>query len=112
MHNARNEAAHVYNEETADRLEAGIREQIHNVIGTDSSLDRIVLFGSRAKGTFREGSDIDLAVYGPGLSGADASRWIDELEERLFAWSVDIVVVHEETDQELRDQIARVGVEI
>jgi predicted nucleotidyltransferase len=93
-------------------LKPWMREQIHNVIGTDSSLDRIVLFGSRAKGTFREGSDIDLAVYGPGLSGADASRWIDELEERLFAWSVDIVVVHEETDQELRDQIARVGVEI
>lgn len=40
-----------------------IVEQIREV-GNKYHLDKIVLFGSRARGDYRERSDIDLAVYG------------------------------------------------
>ena len=85
---------------------------IRHTIGADSRVRRLVLFGSRAKGNWREGSDIDLAVTGVGLEHADASRWADLLEEELFPWSVDVVLLNNSTDPALREHIERVGVPI
>lgn len=59
-------------------------DRIHSVIAGDALVDRVVVFGSRAKGRHREGSDIDLAVYGEGIGQRDAAIWAEELEEALF----------------------------
>ena len=93
-------------------LDAAKLETIRSLIGADRRVRRVRLFGSRAKGTWREGSDIDLAVQGEGIDRSDASRWAEELEEALFPWSVDVVIVDETTDQELIDHIDRVSVDI
>lgn len=85
-------------------------ESIRSVIAGDERVERVVLFGSRAKGSYREGSDIDLAVHGEGISQRDASIWAEQLEEALFPWSVDVVPITEETDEALLEHIARVGV--
>lgn len=85
---------------------------IRSVIGADARTSRILLFGSRAKGTHREGSDIDLAVAGTGLNRDDAARWAEELEEALFPWSVDVVLLDDETAPALRAHIERVGQEL
>lgn len=73
---------------------------------------RIVLFGSRAKGTWREGSDIDIAVVAPGVSQIAGWRWSDELEERLFPWSVDCIVIDDHSSPELIAHIGRVGISL
>ncbi len=85
---------------------------ICRTIGSDSRVTQIVLFGSRAKGTWREGSDIDLAVSGEDLEPADASRWADTLEEALFPWSVDVVLLGDNTDAALKEHIDRVGLRL
>jgi predicted nucleotidyltransferase len=84
-------------------------EEIRSVIAEDERVQRVVLFGSRAKGSYREGSDIDLAVYGKGIGRRDASIWAERLEESLFPWSVDVVPISEETDTALLEHIDRVG---
>ena len=84
-------------------------EEIRSVIAEDERVDRVVLFGSRAKGSHREGSDIDLAVYGNGIGRRDASIWAERLEESLFPWSVDIVPIGDEIDTALLEDIDRVG---
>lgn len=73
---------------------------------------RIVLFGSRAKGTWREGSDIDIAVVAPGVPQTAGWRWSDQLEERLFPWSVDCIVIDDHSSPELIDHIGRVGISL
>lgn len=92
-------------------------EKIHTIRDTISRdpdvgdlVRRIVLFGSRAKGTWREGSDIDLAIIGAGIPRSAGWRWSDELEEQLFPWSVDCIVIDDHSDDELVAHIGRVGI--
>ncbi len=44
------------------------------------SIERVVLYGSRATGDFERGSDIDLAVVGKNVTYADVARIHDTLE--------------------------------
>lgn len=77
-------------------------------IGRSFHADRVVLFGSRARGDNRPRSDIDLAVYGVPLSDLPAFRaQLDELPTLL---EFDLVFVTEQTDPKLLANIERDGV--
>lgn len=73
-------------------------------------VEAVVLFGSRAKGTHRPGSDIDLAVQGPTLTVADEltlKGWLDDLD---LPWFFDLVRYDDLAHApDLRAHIARVG---
>ena len=74
--------------------------------GSERGVDRVTLFGSRARGTNLPKSDIDLAVSG----GGDIDGFVDDVQERL--WSllrVDVVNLDEPVSEELRAEIARDG---
>ncbi|MFM8886535.1 MAG: nucleotidyltransferase domain-containing protein, partial [Chthoniobacterales bacterium] len=55
-------------------------ERIQEVFAHHPGVERAVLFGSRATGTARPGSDIDLALYGQGLDWRVLGRIEDELD--------------------------------
>ncbi len=86
-----------------------IRERICEVLRADGRVQSAVLFGSRAKGTWREGSDIDIAVFGRNLEHTDVWHWKHELDDEVFPWSLDILIVDEHISAPLREHIARVG---
>lgn len=72
----------------------------------DAGARRVVLFGSRARGTNQPRSDIDLAVGGC----PDFDRLSDRLQDEL--WSllrVDVVNLDADVSEELRREIARDG---
>lgn len=54
-------------------------------------VEKVLIFGSRAKGTARPGSDFDLAIIGPGLSDRDFSRLWNELDDLPIVFKMDIV---------------------
>lgn len=57
---------------------------------------RIILFGSRAKGTATMGSDIDLAVEGGNLPGFRGERKLREALDRLAGiYSVDLIFLNQ-----------------
>lgn len=69
-------------------------------------VDRVILFGSRARGDFRPKSDIDLAA-----AGGDFVRFmLDVNEETSTLLSFDIINLDEKIQQELRDAINEEGV--
>ena len=69
-------------------------------------LDRLVLFGSRARGSCRPESDIDLAA-----SGGDILRFALELEEQTpTLLSFDVIDLDGGADAALLDEIERDGV--
>ena len=70
----------------------------------------VILFGSRAKGTYREGSDIDLALGNLSLTELQAQHIKEELEERFFPYSFDVISLGCLTDQAVGEHIARVGI--
>jgi predicted nucleotidyltransferase len=73
-------------------------------------VDEAWVFGSRAKGTHKPGSDVDLAIGGPRVDFAVVSRLRYRLnEETQLPYSFDVVDRSTIQSQELRDHIERVG---
>lgn len=72
----------------------------------ESSVDRVILFGSRARGTNTERSDVDIAVYGGDF---DSFYW--NIKEQVYSLlSFDIVDVDKGISEELRKEIERDGI--
>lgn len=71
----------------------------------------VKLFGSRAKGTHRPYSDVDLAVWGEIdlLAGAALA---EDLEELPLPYHFDVIPFEHITHSGLRDHIERVSIEI
>ncbi|MCQ2103323.1 MAG: nucleotidyltransferase domain-containing protein [Fibrobacter sp.] len=69
-------------------------------------LSRVVLFGSRARGTNRERSDVDLAVTGKNV--ADFQFMLEDEADSLL--SFDVVDMGTIVSQKLKQNIEREGV--
>ena len=73
---------------------------------------KVVLFGSRAKGTFHPGSDVDLALIGNGLSLNDILDASIEIEKLNLPYKFDLIIYDRINEQTLVEHIDRVGVEL
>ncbi len=72
------------------------------------NIQKIILFGSRARGTHSERSDIDLAV-----TGGDVSEFYWDIHEKVWSLlSFDIVELDKGTTAELQEEIDRDGIVI
>ena len=72
------------------------------------SIQKVILFGSRSRGTHRERSDIDIAVYGGDF---DAFYW--DIKEKINSLLMfDIVEMNASVSEELIAEIKRDGVVI
>lgn len=81
-----------------------------SAIGKNYSTEKIILFGSRARGDHKERSDIDLAVY--GLSKEDQSLFWSNIEDLPTLLQFDLVFVDRDTDPNLLENIEKDGVVI
>lgn len=68
------------------------------------------LFGSRAKGTYKNNSDIDLAIFG-NVNKEDEFKIRNELDELDIIYKIDLVFVNEKTKKELLESIILEGVD-
>ncbi len=74
-------------------------------------IDEVILFGSRAKGTHQQGSDVDLSIKGDGITYSTVLRLSESLnEERPIPYFFDVVDYNSLEDEPLREHIDRVGV--
>ena len=72
----------------------------------------LILFGSRAKGNYREGSDIDLALQGPSMTQKDRTLWLLQYEDLNLPWKLDLVIFKEIEEPALIEHIRRVGIKL
>lgn len=86
-------------------------DQVASVLRGYPQVRRGMLFGSRAKGTFRPNSDIDLALEGDldDLTVEDIASAMDDLP---LPYLFDIKAVSRLRNAALIDHIQRVGVQI
>lgn len=77
-------------------------------LGQKHRAEKIVLFGSRARGDFKERSDIDLAVYGMPQS-EQAAFWLD-LEDLPTLLKMDVVHISPNMDNVFLENIEREGI--
>ena len=72
------------------------------------SVEKVILFGSRARGTNTERSDIDIAVYGGDF---DSFYW--DIKEKVHSLLMfDVVEIDAGISEELRKEIKKDGVVI
>ena len=93
-------------------LSSDLMDKLGVVLRGALTCGRVVLFGSRAKGTHRPGSDIDLAFQQTNLTD-DELRFVARLlEEAVFPFSVDVINDGPDLYAPLKEHIAHVGLEI
>jgi len=85
-------------------------EKICKVFAEFPAIEKAVLYGSRAKGNFREGSDIDLTLYGAELSKDLRSNVACALDDLMLPYTIDLSVFDTLNHSELEEHIERVGV--
>jgi predicted nucleotidyltransferase len=78
------------------------------VLSAEPAVQEVWLYGSRAMGRHRPGSDIDLTLVAPDLRHHDRLRLMGALDDLLLPWSIDLSLQHE-LPEPLRQHVARVG---
>ena len=76
----------------------------------NTEIDEIILFGSRAKGIFRNGSDIDIAMKGRNLKLNDILEAMSGIDKLLLPNKLDLVIYTRIKEPALIEHINRVGV--
>ncbi|HEY8904589.1 MAG TPA: nucleotidyltransferase domain-containing protein [Rhodoferax sp.] len=84
--------------------------QICAALAQYPQVERAVLYGSRAKGDFKPGSDIDLTLHGPDLTQKLCATIAEALDDLLLPYTIDLSVFAELKHPELEAHIQRVGV--
>ena len=88
-----------------------VTEQLQMIFCSEPQVKKVILFGSRAKGNYRNGSDIDFCIETDTLTIFDLLKLSDKIEMLDLPWKVDLVLKHTIDNPELLKHIQRVGVE-
>ncbi len=83
--------------------------KIRQVLAAYPTVDKAVVYGSRAKGNYRQGSDIDLTLFGDNLDQKQCSDIEEALDDLLLPYMIDLSVYDLLNHDGLKDHIDRVG---
>ncbi|ABI45659.1 nucleotidyltransferase domain-containing protein [Synechococcus sp. CC9311] len=84
------------------------QQRLLDVLIKQADVDAMWLFGSRAMGQERPGSDIDLCVDAARLTHLERLRLMADIDELLLPWTVDLALRHE-LPPDLVSHVERVG---
>lgn len=79
------------------------------ILKENEKIRKAILFGSRAKGNFTSGSDVDIALVGNKLKLADVLEISVKIDELYLPWKFDIIIYDRIKEPELKNHIERVG---
>jgi uncharacterized protein len=92
-------------------LTASDMEKIISIISREETVEEAILFGSRAKGNYRAGSDVDIALKGEKLEQKIANSISSQLNDvSLMPYKFDILNYNSIDNKELVEHIDRVGI--
>lgn len=83
--------------------------KINSVFALHPEVEQVIIYGSRAKGTYREGSDIDITLKGSDLSHNLLSKISQEIDDLNTPYLFDISIFDKLNSPDLEEHIGRVG---
>jgi predicted nucleotidyltransferase len=94
-------------------MKYGLKEhtilKIQSVLDNFPEIEEAVLYGSRAKGNYKNGSDIDLTLKGKDLNLLLLGKVDEQLDDLLLPYTFDLSIYHQISSPALLDHISRVG---
>lgn len=90
-------------------LEISEIEALREIFMRHEPIEKAVLFGSRAKGNHRDGSDVDIALVGASMQFSDIVTLSVVIDELYLPFRVDLVLFNRIKEKALVSHIKRVG---
>lgn len=84
-------------------------EKIQDLFSKHPEIEKAIIYGSRAKGNYRKGSDIDLSLVGEFLDLNVLLKIEHQLDDLLLPYKIDLSLFHKIEDGDLLNHIERVG---
>lgn len=92
-------------------LNESVIQKICGVLAHYPQVNKAILYGSRAKGNHKTGSDIDLTLIGgEDLTLEILYRIMNEIDDLLLPYTFDLSIFQHISDQDVIEHIQRVGV--
>ena len=91
-------------------LKEKVIDQIKKVFSSYPEVEEAILYGSRAKGNYSNGSDIDLVLKGSKLDQTILRKIRRQLDDLLLPYTIDIALYDSIDNPDLIDHIKRVGI--
>ncbi len=86
-------------------------QKIRDIFVQYPQVEEVVLYGSRARGDYKNGSDIDLTLRGgDALTHTILSRIANDLDDQLLPYTIDLSIFENIRNPEMVEQIERIGV--
>jgi uncharacterized protein len=79
------------------------------VLSSQANIEKAIVYGSRAKGTNRRFSDVDMTLVGRNLSHSDLNQVALKTDDLLLPYEFDLSLYSSLTNQNLLEHIRRVG---
>ncbi|MCK5915616.1 MAG: nucleotidyltransferase domain-containing protein [Deltaproteobacteria bacterium] len=83
---------------------------IWGILGEYPEIKTVVVFGSRAKGTYKSGSDIDLVIMDSGVDDSVLCKLNNDFSDSCLPYFVDLIYYPTLENSALKEHIDRVGV--
>jgi predicted nucleotidyltransferase len=94
-------------------MEFGINQEtinkINSVFEKYPEIKKVIIYGSRAKGNYRTGSDIDLSMFGDDLNYSLIGSVSSDIEDLNTPYLFDISIFDLLNSPDLEEHIQRVG---
>lgn len=90
-------------------LKESVLDRINQVFQSFPKVEKVILYGSRAKGTHAYNSDIDLTILGHDLNWSDLAKIDQALDDLLLPYQMDLSIFSEIENPDLIDHIQRIG---
>jgi len=90
-------------------LDTDDRDAISSILAAHPEVESAVVYGSRARGNFKPGSDIDMVLAGKNLTDQVLLDVRAELRDSNVPYMVDIIAEYDIQDESLKREIDAVG---
>lgn len=90
-------------------LKKSVIDQTQKIFSQHPEIQKVLIYGSRAKGNFKNGSDIDLTMFGDNLPLQLQMDVFEELDELYLPYKIDLSIYSRLENENLKEHIMRVG---
>lgn len=87
-------------------------DKLNSVFARHCGIESVLIYGSRAKGNFRPGSDIDLTIKSAEIPFMEFMQIENQIDDLMLPYTVDLSQYRQIENADLIAHIDRVGVEI